>query len=730
MQKKINRKWKIVTIILSAVVFVLGTIAVIGYIYEFSQMVYKERAYHLNETAAQITETVDVALDEQWALLQVMSVRYPSFDSLTTEECVSKITVMENKLGKDGLVFGIVDKDGKVFASNEDEKVFTLGGLKVDEINEKTLEILKPIEDSDIEYMAFIMKNEMPVTLGDGRVITHTAVFWEMDYYKKIFHNEAYGNENSIFIRGDDGVNIYSESQKYDFLKGFNYMDIYPDVERVNGNTIEEIEENIQNDKSSVTAIKLLDEDVTYFITVQPMRNNNWDLVMVVPEEFVSAETIDFASAIVDTAAFLALVISFGVLSLVIYIYKSKNQNILLKQEREYSEALAASAEEAKNANMAKTKFLSHMSHDIRTPINGILGMISKAERHRDEPEILKDCHKKIRMSAEHLLGLINDILDITKLETGLNEEKDEPFPMSCMLDTCCSIIKGQLSGKEEVELKTDFSNIKHDSVIGNKLHIRQILLNILSNAVKYTDNGYIYFKAEELAFDEDEATYAFTIKDTGIGMHKDYLEHIFDPFSIDDSEARKHRLGTGLGMSIVKNNVEKLGGTISVDSTLGLGSTFTVTLTLKLTDLSVVCDAAKERVRDDSVDVSGMKVLLVEDNELNIEVALMLLEDAGVSADVAKNGKEAVEKFLASNEGDYDLILMDVMMPVMNGYDATRAIRSADHPMSKSIPIIAQTANAFQEDIKKVKEAGMNAHISKPIEEENLLKVLKLYKK
>jgi CheY-like chemotaxis protein len=182
--------------------------------------------------------------------------------------------------------------------------------------------------------------------------------------------------------------------------------------------------------------------------------------------------------------------------------------------------------------------------------------------------------------------------------------------------------------------------------------------------------------------------------------------------------------------MSIVKNNVEKLGGTISVDSTLGLGSTFTVTLTLKLTDLSVVCDAAKERVRDDSIDVSGMKVLLAEDNELNIEVALMLLEDAGVSADVAKNGKEAVEKFLASNEGDYDLILMDVMMPVMNGYDATRAIREADHTMSKSIPIIAQTANAFQEDIKKVKEAGMNAHISKPIEEENLLKVLKLYKK
>ena len=382
------------------------------------------------------------------------------------------------------------------------------------------------------------------------------------------------------------------------------------------------------------------------------------------------------------------------------------------------------------NANMAKTKFLSHMSHDIRTPINGILGMISKAERHITEQEVLKDCHKKIRMSAEHLLGLINDILDVTKLETGLNEEKDEPFPMSCMLDTCCSIIKGQLEDKPHIELRTDFSNIEHDNVLGNKLHIRQILLNILTNAVKYTDNGYVYFKAEEIAFKDGEATYRFTIQDTGIGMHKNYIERIFEPFSIDDSEARKHRLGTGLGMSIVKTNVDRLGGTISVDSTLGVGSTFTVTFALKLTDLDVVCDAVKERVNKNFADVSGMKVLLVEDNELNIEVALMLLEDAGVKADVAKNGKEAVDKFLASKEGDYDLILMDVMMPVMNGYEATQTIRCSTHPLATSIPIIAQTANAFQDDIKMVKEAGMNAHISKPIEEENLLKILAQYKK
>jgi signal transduction histidine kinase len=635
---------------------------------------------------------------------------------------------MENELQKDGLIFGIVDENGNVFASNEDNRKFSLEELNVTEINEKTLAILKPVKDSENEYMTFVMKNEAPVTLGDGRVITHSVVFWEMDYYKKLFHNEAYGEENSIFIRANDGTSIYAESEKYSFLNSFDYMDIYPNVERVNGDSIDAIKHNIQSNKSSVTAVEVIDEEKTYFITIQPMTNNDWDLVMVVPEEFVSAETIDFASAIVDTAAFLALVISLGILFVIIFIYKNKSQSLLLKQEREYSEALAASAEEAKNANMAKTKFLSHMSHDIRTPINGILGMISKAERNIEDVTVLRDCHKKIRMSAEHLLGLINDILDITKLETGLNEEKDEPFPMSCMLDTCCSIIKGQLEDKS-IEFKTDFSNISHDSVVGNKLHIRQILLNILSNAVKYTDNGYIYFKAEELAFDENEATYAFTITDTGIGMHKSYLVHIFDPFTKDDSEERKYRMGTGLGMSIVKNNVDKLGGTIEIDSTLGLGSTFTVTLTLKLTEHETVCDAIKEKV-DRSVDVSGMKVLLVEDNELNVEVALMLLEDAGVKADVAKNGKEAVEKFMASKEGDYDLILMDVMMPVMNGYEATKAIRESEHPVAKTIPIVAQTANAFQEDIKKVKEVGMNAHISKPIDEENLLKVLSQFKK
>ncbi len=689
-------------------------------------MVYDERAYHLEETSAQLTKTVDAMIDEHWNLLSMVSIRYSTFDSFDTEDCIKSISKLEERLGNKNLIFGIVDKNGKVYTSHETK--FNLNSLALSD-EKRQLTITNKVGDNDTYYMTFLAKNDEAVVLADGNIITHSVLYVDLAEYSNVFHNDAYANENVVCIRDENGKNIYTERSKFEFFDSLNYEEIASHVTRKNGHTLEEIVERVGNKQSTVTSLSILDEEGIYFLVVQPMETNNWNLVMIIPEQFASAQTIDFAGAIVDTAILIGVLLAGLTLGIYIYLVKNRNAKALIEQEREYSKALAVSAEEAKNANMAKTKFLSHMSHDIRTPINGILGMISKAERHIGEPEVIKDCHKKIRMSAEHLLGLINDILDITKLETGLNEEKDEPFPMSCMLDTCCSIIKGQLSEKGTVEFKTDFSGIQHDNVLGNKLHIRQILLNILSNAVKYTDNGYIYFKAEEIAFTNDEATYAFTIQDTGIGMHKNYIEKIFEPFSIDDSEDRKYRLGTGLGMSIVKNNVDRLGGTISVDSTLGLGSTFTVTFTLKLTDLEVVCEAVKERVNKNSADVSGMKVLLVEDNELNIEVALMLLEDAGVSADVAKNGKEAVDKFLASKEGDYDLILMDVMMPVMNGYEATMTIRNSTHPLATKIPIIAQTANAFQDDIKKVKEAGMNAHISKPIEEENLLKILAQFK-
>ncbi len=724
----ITRKWKITAGVLAVFLVTLTLTVLAGYIYEFKQMIYKERAYHLDETAAQMVATVDVALDEQWSLLRVMSLRFPAFDNLETEECVSRIKRMENVVDKPGLVFGIIDEKGNVYASNENDSVFTIDAMLESGVIKKELDIIKPIEGSNDEYMTFLMETEVPVTLADGNVFTHTVIYMEMSSYKKIFHNDAYGDQNIIFIRDENGKYLYSEENQYDFLDSFSHDMIEPLVERFDGDSYEQISKNFSENKSSVTSVEFKGEKNSLFITSQPMLHNGWDMIMVIPEQYVSAETIDFAGAVMDTATFMMLVISATILLLVILFSNSKRHKQLYEKELDYNEALQKSVEEAREANRAKTVFLSHMSHDIRTPINGIIGMLNKAHRNIDDKDIVLDCHKKIKMAAEHLLGLINDILDITKLEEGLNEDKNEPFPMSCMLDTCCSIIKGQLLEKKEVELKTDFTNIQHDSVVGSKLHIRQIFLNILSNAVKYTDVGYIYFKAEEVSADDETATYKFTIADTGIGMHESYLEHIFDPFTKDERVDPVKRQSTGLGMSIVKSNVEKMGGTITVESTLGCGSTFTVIFTLHLSDTETVCEAMKQ-FKPVDVNLEGMKILLVEDNEINIEVALMILEDAGINVTVAKNGKEAVEKFKSSAVGDYDAILMDIMMPVMNGYEATKVIRESEHPSAKTIPIIAQTANAFKEDIKSVKEAGMNDHVSKPIDEENLLTVLSFYK-
>lgn len=714
-------------IVISSFIFVglVTFVVIVGFVKEFNHMVFNERAYHLDETSAQIVETVDVMIEKHWDLLDMMSIRYSKFDSFNAEDCVKSISKMEENLDNKNLIFGIVDEKGNVYTSHSSK--FDITKLFKNDGTEKQLCIANTVDEAHDFYMTFLSKNKQNVVLSDGTVITHSVLFVNMDEYSNVFHGKAYGYNNVVYIRDGEGRNVYSEKQSYDFIDSFDYLQIAKKVKRIKGDRLDEAMEKINNRETALTVVRVEESKEDFFIITQPMKVNDWSIVMIVPQTYVSAETINFAGAIGNTAAFIGILIGFLIVGYTIFLVRQKNARILIEQERSYSKALESATEAAEEANNAKTKFLSHMSHDIRTPINGIIGMINKAERNIEDVSIVKDCHKKIKMSADHLLGLINDILDITKLETGLNPEKDEPFPMSCMLDTCCSIINGQLENKD-IELKTDFSNIVHDGVLGNKLHIRQILLNILSNAVKYTDNGYIYFKCDEIAFTGEESTYKITIADTGIGMHKNYLEHIFEPFSKDELEDRAVRMGTGLGMAIVKNNVDKLGGEITVESELGVGSTFTVTLTLKNTDLDAVCVDILKKV-DTSFDVDGMKVLLVEDNELNIEVAQMILEDAGVSISVAKNGKQAVEKFLASKEGDFDLILMDVMMPIMNGYEATKAIRASDHPLAKTIPIIAQTANAFQEDIKKVKEAGMNAHISKPIEEENLFKVMSQYK-
>lgn len=390
------------------------------------------------------------------------------------------------------------------------------------------------------------------------------------------------------------------------------------------------------------------------------------------------------------------------------------------KQEKAILEALT----EAKRANQAKSEFLSYMSHDIRTPINGILGMLAICEKNEGNLERQRECRNKIRVSAEHLLSLINDVLDISKMESGEFSLAREPFDLCDLLENCMTILRPQAE-EQGITISEHTVNLQHTFLVGSPLHVRQILINIIGNAVKYNrPNGRIFICTEEVAAENDIAEYRFVIEDTGIGMGEEFKAHIFEPFTQESKDARTNFKGAGLGMAITKKLVDQMGGTITVESELDKGSTFTVTLPIRIGERQAGQKAEKKE--ELPVDISGMKVLLVEDNAINCEIVQYMLDDAGATVVVAENGKLAVDAFAQSGIGEYDCILMDVMMPVMNGLDAARTIRSLDRPDAETVPIIALSANAFEEDIRMAKEAGMDAHLSKPVDTDRMFRVMR----
>lgn len=394
---------------------------------------------------------------------------------------------------------------------------------------------------------------------------------------------------------------------------------------------------------------------------------------------------------------------------------------------KEQEKALMEALMEAKRANTAKTEFLSHMSHDIRTPINGILGMLDISERNAQNLQIQKECRGKIRTAAEHLLSLINDVLDISKLESGTLELAQEPFHIRALMDGCESILKSQAQ-ERGIDMVENIQENSHEALIGSPLHLRQILINIIGNAIKYNDpGGKIYIGVREINEKNGDAIYQFEIRDTGIGMSEEFQKHLFEPFTQESNSARTYYQGTGLGMAITKNLVEQMGGKIQVESKMGEGSAFTVEIPLKI-DRNPGQWKERDPLDCQPCDLDGIHVLLAEDNELNREIAVYMLEDAGICVTETANGEEAVKAFRQSKAGAFDCILMDVMMPVMDGIEAAERIRSSDHPDSFRIPIIAMTANAFAEDVKKVKDAGMNEHLAKPVNVKKLLGVIARY--
>ena len=492
-----------------------------------------------------------------------------------------------------------------------------------------------------------------------------------------------------------------------------------------------------------------------YYMVFKQLSGYSWSMLIFVPENEVAASTRGMIESMIRVfILIMSVLILFCIIAALFVIKFRKNQELLLvktqseeklaqannrlkevnsslkesnqkleETQNTVAEALAA----AKAASKAKSDFLANMSHDIRTPMNAIIGMTALIEHDAESPEKIREYTKKVNNSSQHLLGLINEVLDMSKIESGKLVLNSAEFDLKELLEQVEAGFRPQMNAKGQ-KFSITTNQISHNWLIGDNVRVLQILNNLLSNSFKYTPTkGQIRLDVEELKQTfHNYAKICFRVSDNGIGMSSEYLSRIYDSFSREERTTVNTIQGTGLGMSIVKSLVDLMGGSINVDSIQGKGTQFVVVLDFKISERNEKREEKPETVElDENTGLKGMHFLCAEDNELNAEILSELLEIEGASCEICENGQVIVERFEQSKPGEFDMILMDVQMPIMNGYEATKAIRNGTHPLAKTIPIIAMTANAFSEDIQNSLNAGMDAHVSKPVDMKTLIKTV-----
>jgi signal transduction histidine kinase/ActR/RegA family two-component response regulator len=482
------------------------------------------------------------------------------------------------------------------------------------------------------------------------------------------------------------------------------------------------LEDAIRGRTSTCTEFQISETRERYFVSTVPIEDTDWAVLVFVPTKVLGENSNNIIS---DLRLFFIVIVVLvaGILALLLSLNFHRIGTRQLKQQQEESNRmLEAAAQEADRANQAKTDFLSEMARDIRIPINGIVGMVSIARKNPSDSEGLRSCLNNISRASDHLLSLINDVLEMSRIESGRIDISRRPVNIQTIVENCCSIVEGQLP-QRNIEFHREFGRLSHVAMLGDELRLRQIFINILGNAVKFTqEGGSISFRMKELESTEQKETVRFEIEDSGIGMSEEFVEHMFEPFSQEAGENRADYPGAGLGMAITKKYVELMGGRISASSCPGSGTCICVEMSFE------VFDADDMLSQQEPYNLRGMSVLLADDNETNRNNAQHMLEEAGIRVVTAVDGKEAVEIFEDSAWDSFDAILMDVLMPNMNGYEATQAIRTGPHPKGAIIPIIAMTSNTYVEDVSAALSSGMNAHVPKPLDAEYLFGVLGQY--
>ena len=580
---------------------------------------------------------------------------------------------------------------------------------------------------------------------------TYTAIGTLYDHSKldSMLSVKSYNGNAYLFMLDNDGNITYTNQKEDKFFRNYFLLKHLKGDQAITEEEADSLQKKLDGREQGV---ELLGSDKPYYLGYCPIENNNTMLICIVEKSVVDNVLKDYQKTIVFETILMAGFILLLFAGLFYSIsrrslaeqkaeYEKRNNEIQTQAMKEMEESnkklkkakdiTTEALQTAENANKAKTDFLSNMSHDIRTPMNAIIGMTSLIRHDAGNKAKVIEYADKIDISSQHLLGIINDVLDMSKIEAGKTVFKYTDFSILDFITELNTIFHSQIDEKNQT-LTIIKENIRHEWVNGDKVHLMQIFSNLVSNAVKYTqEGGKIQFLVEECETKSSVyAKYRFLVSDNGMGMSADFKDTIFDAFTRAESSMTNKIQGTGLGMAITKNLVEAMGGTIDVESELGQGSCFEVLIDLRIAEDRFVSSAEQAEKDEPAGNVlKGMRFLCAEDNELNAEILMELLKIEGAECTICENGKRVLEAFEQSAPGDYDMILMDVQMPVMNGYEATKAIRRSSHELAKTIPIIAMTANAFSEDIQHSLAAGMNAHVSKPVEMKVLEKTIRSIK-
>ena len=707
-------------------------------------IIYEERLNQMEEVTRQMFQNLEDVIDSHWNRVTEECNYLRDANVQTTDELCRhmKKKYELSAYAEQKITLMAVDSEGGYYTESGNKGLFRELDY-FEESPEKISFVFDSMTDNQSK-MVFLDRLPEPIYLQNGEKktsILYFGIVQDMEQLNPYFECDAYNGNNSVYVLDDNGFKLFNSNQ-VELIKGHNVFSVLQNMKYLHNSSFEKTKAELEKKDCSYSNAVL--DGTEYFYGLKRMENAEWTLIFLVPAEYVATNTLKLVNFVMVFIVIFTVIVAVCVMLGISFVMR-RNQQEAIRVERENNAKLETvntklrqakqAAEDAfqvaQEANRSKSSFLANMSHDIRTPMNAIIGITFLIRHDAGDKGKVIEYADKIDTSSQHLLGIINEVLDMSKIEAGKTVFKYSDFSIPDFIQELDTIFRSQIYEKKQT-LTITKENIRHEWVNGDQVHLMQIFSNLLSNAIKYTqEGGEIQLLAEECESNSSVyAKYRFLVCDNGMGMSADFKNTIFDAFTRAENSLTNKIQGTGLGMAITKNLVDLMGGTIDVESEPGQGSCFEVFMDLKIAEeRSVSPDSQAETEEQDGNILKGMRFLCAEDNELNAEILTELLKIEGAECTICENGKRVLETFEQSVPGDYDMILMDVQMPVMNGYEATKAIRRSSHELANTIPIIAMTANAFSEDIQHSLTAGMNAHISKPVDMKTLEKTIRSIK-